>query len=70
MPAPIKYEGKLCKCIGCMYWKSIAGGNTAPYGCHYLLETHEIRGIPPIECYKHEGTPYTPKKRGRPKKCQ
>lgn len=53
-----EYEPPLCECKGCYYWRSIGGLNA----CHYALDANIIRGIPPIECYKHKGTPY--KKKG------
>ena len=56
------YEPPLCECKGCYYWRQMWVGLN---GCHYRLETLKLREIPPIDCYKHEGTPYKPKRRGR-----
>lgn len=62
MPRRKLYAPPLCECKGCYYWRQMC----PPYnGCHYRLDTFKIRGIPPIECYKHEGTPYKPMRKGR-----
>lgn len=51
------------KCIGCYYYRSISQGNTRnDYCCHYLIDTGQLRKIPPEECYMHMGTPYLKKK--------
>ena len=52
------------KCIGCYYYRSISQGcNRNDYCCHYLIDTGQLRKIPPEECYMHIGTPYLKKKR-------
>ena len=57
---------EVVKCVGCYYYRRFS----ATYGrntkcCHYALETGEIRGMLPVECYKHEGTPYTTRRINR-----
>lgn len=56
-PAPA-----VVKCRGCVYYRRLSSGNSCSAACHYALDTGVLRKIPPAECYKHEGTPYTPKK--------
>lgn len=52
------------KCIGCYYYRSLSQNKYMDdYCCHYLIDTGNMRKIPPSECYRHEGTPYLPKKR-------
>ena len=48
------------KCEGCTYYRQIVEG-TKIWCCNYFLDTGELRGIPPKDCYKKPGTPYTPK---------
>lgn len=55
-----KYEPPLCECKGCHYWRSAVNEGTI-HMCHYSIETGIVRGIPPIDCYKHENTPYRKK---------
>ena len=55
----------ICVCRGCFYYRQF--GNKE-YACHYCIDTKDVRGIKPSECYKHEGTPYLPKAKGRKKK--
>ena len=52
------------KCIGCYYYRSLSQNKYMDdCCCHYLIDTGNMRKIPPSECYRHEGTPYLPKKR-------
>ena len=52
------------KCIGCYYYRSLSQNKYMDdCCCHYLIDTGNMRKIPPSECYQHEGTPYLPKKR-------
>lgn len=53
-------ERKSQQCFGCIYWKYDRGINW--YFCHYAFDTGSLRGMPQKDCYKHENTPYTPKK--------
>lgn len=46
-------------CEGCIYWRNFYSGT---YACHYLIDTGNLRGMDAAECYRHEGTPYTPEK--------
>lgn len=59
-------ESDIVHCVGCVYWRKFDGG--ALWACHYCLETGKPRGVMPIMCYKHEGTPYLAKKRRTRKK--
>lgn len=57
-------ENKLCVCTGCKYYRNLGcinsvGDVKSSKACHYCIDTGQVRGIPPSECYKHEGTPYT-----------
>lgn len=55
-----KAQKKSPPCKGCIYWKFDRGTNR--HFCHYAFDTGSLRGIPKQDCYKHENTPYTPKK--------
>ena len=58
----------IMKCIGCYYYRSLSQNKYMDdFCCHYLIDTGNMRKIPPSECYRHAGTPYLPKKR-EPKK--
>lgn len=59
-----KIEPGAIECRGCEYWRAIGHGKQCIRACHYCIETGNLRGMPAAECYKHEGTPYKPKKRG------
>ena len=49
------------KCIGCYYYRSLSQNKYMDdCCCHYLIDTGNMRKIPPSECYRHEGTPYLP----------
>lgn len=61
-PAKKPAERKITACDGCKYYKSLSGMMGLKC-CHYAMETGRLRKIPASECYKHEGTPYTPGKR-------
>jgi hypothetical protein len=77
-PAPAKTKppgnpagNKVVHCHGCIYYRKISfapvGNKTngkQGYACHFCIDTNTLRGIPAAECYKHKGTPYTPKKKG------
>lgn len=59
----IKYEAPLCECKGCYYWRKISmyASNSPLKCCHYAIDEGRLRGIPPIDCYKHKDTPYRKK---------
>lgn len=59
-----KRAPKVVECRGCYYWRTMGNSSKCMHACHYCLETGNPRGMPAAECYKHEGTPYKPKKRG------
>lgn len=44
-------------CPGCIYWRLFYAGMSA---CHYTIDTGNVRPMPAAECYRHDGTPYTP----------
>ena len=54
---------EVTECVGCEYWQPLnsPGGVKA---CHYCIITGNVRGIPAADCYKHEGTAYTPAGKG------
>lgn len=45
-------------CRGCVYYRSACGVPGTYTMCHYCYDTGELRGIRPVDCYKHDGTPY------------
>ena len=54
-----KYTGNLCECVDCEYWRFLTAYDKHGIKCcHYLLGTGNVRGLPPIYCYKRKGTPY------------
>lgn len=57
-------RNEVVECRGCEYWRTMGNSSKCMHACHYCLETGNPRGMPAAECYKHEGTPYKPKKRG------
>ena len=57
-------ESDIVACVGCRYWQKF---DNYIMCCHYCYETGRPRGILPKECYRHEGTPYSPKKPQREK---
>ncbi len=44
-------------CPGCIYYRLFYAGE---YACHYTINTDKLRPMPAKDCYRHEGTPYTP----------
>ena len=54
-------EIDLCVCKGCEYYRRL-GSDMA---CHYAIDTNDVRGMTPSECYKQPGTPYKPVSRGK-----
>ena len=50
------------ECKGCYYWRGGSDLNKGLHFCHYCYETGQPRGILPIDCYKHKGTPYRTEK--------
>lgn len=52
------------RCFGCIY-RGMLGNCSA---CLYAITTGNLRGMPVEECYKHENTPYKPKKQPKKKK--
>lgn len=59
-----KIEPGAVECRGCEYWRPMGNSSKCMHACHYCIETGNLRDMPAAECYKHEGTPYKPKKRG------
>lgn len=54
-----KPKSEVVNCKGCFYWRNMYVGANA---CHYPIETNQLRPMPAADCYKHDGTPYRPKK--------
>lgn len=54
-----KKDTKVVECKGCYYYRPLAS-TVQNYACNYSLDTGEIRGIPPRDCYKKPNTPYSP----------
>lgn len=50
----------IVQCVGCCYWRRL--GSTC-MACHYPIEVGKLRPMRPKDCYKHEGTPYAPKRK-------
>lgn len=61
-------------CKGCLYYRSLSNRKYVhDCVCHYCIDTGKLRGIPPADCYRHAGTPYTPrgrKRKGEGRGCQ
>lgn len=42
-------------CVGCKYWRHLESNNhCSPHGCHYSLDTGELRGCPAENCKHYE----------------
>ena len=62
--ADMAKRNEVIECRGYEYWRTMGNSSKCMHACHYCIETGNLRGMPAAECYKHEGTPYKPKKRG------
>lgn len=52
------------KCIGCYYYRSISQGcNRNDYCCHYLIDTGQLRKIPPRRVLYAYGHPILKEKK-------
>ena len=50
----------ICKCWGCKHYRTAFNRTTDYYMCMFAADGG-YRPMRPIDCYKHEGTPYEPK---------
>lgn len=58
--APERPKSEVVNCKGCYYWRYMHGGTNA---CYYAIDTEKLRHMPAADCYKHDGTPYRPKRK-------
>ena len=52
-------------CWRCRYYRPLSAALALGYACHYCLDTGQLRGIRPVDCYQHTDSCYRPRKEAR-----